>query len=95
MWEWTSRTSPAAAPTPPPLGHDPHPGRPGCMRTRRGPAVPPGRAKAVRPPKVIKGGSHLCAPNYCLRYRRAARQPQPVDTSTCHLGFRCVIRPES
>jgi len=42
--------------------------------------------------KVMKGGSHLCAPNYC-RYRPAARMPQAVDTSTGHLGFRCVIRP--
>jgi formylglycine-generating enzyme len=42
--------------------------------------------------KVIKGGSHLCAPNYCRRYRPAARHAQPVDTSTSHVGFRCVIR---
>jgi formylglycine-generating enzyme required for sulfatase activity len=42
------------------------------------------------PPKVVKGGSYLCAPNYCLRYRPAARQPQSVDTATCHVGFRCV-----
>jgi sulfatase modifying factor 1 len=42
--------------------------------------------------RVIKGGSHLCAPNYCLRYRPAARQPQEVDTSTSHLGFRCIVR---
>ena len=42
--------------------------------------------------KVVKGGSHLCAPNYCLRYRPAARQSQPLDTSTTHIGFRCVIR---
>jgi formylglycine-generating enzyme len=42
---------------------------------------------------VIKGGSHLCAPNYCHRYRPAARQSQTVDTSTSHLGFRCIIRP--
>jgi formylglycine-generating enzyme len=42
--------------------------------------------------KVIKGGSHLCAPNYCLRYRPAARQGESVDTSTSHIGFRCVIR---
>ncbi len=42
--------------------------------------------------KVIKGGSHLCAPNYCLRYRPAARQSESVDTSTGHIGFRCVIR---
>jgi sulfatase modifying factor 1 len=41
---------------------------------------------------VIKGGSHLCAPNYCLRYRPAARQSETVDTSTCHIGVRCVVR---
>lgn len=44
------------------------------------------------PRRVIKGGSHLCAPNYCLRYRPAARQGEAVDTSTSHLGFRCVVR---
>ena len=42
------------------------------------------------PRKVIKGGSHLCAPSYCQRYRPAARYPQPIDTSTSHVGFRCV-----
>jgi sulfatase modifying factor 1 len=45
------------------------------------------------PRKVLKGGSHLCAPNYCRRYRPAARFPEPVDTSACHVGFRCVVRP--
>jgi sulfatase modifying factor 1 len=45
---------------------------------------------AAIPLKVIKGGSYLCAPNYCVRYRPAARQPQSVDTATCHIGFRCV-----
>ena len=44
------------------------------------------------PRKVLKGGSHLCAPNYCRRYRPAARHAQPVDTSTSHVGFRCVVR---
>ncbi len=49
------------------------------------------RNPAIRiPRRVMKGGSHLCAPNYCRRYRPAARMAQPVDTSTCHLGFRCV-----
>ncbi len=42
--------------------------------------------------QVVKGGSHLCAPNYCLRYRPAARQAEPSDTSTCHIGFRCIVR---
>ncbi len=44
------------------------------------------------PRRVIKGGSHLCAPNYCLRYRPAARQAETIETSTGHIGFRCVIR---
>ena len=45
------------------------------------------------PRKVLKGGSHLCSANYCHRYRPAARYPEPVDTSTSHVGFRCIIRP--
>lgn len=44
------------------------------------------------PRRVLKGGSHLCAANYCRRYRPAARHAQPVDTSACHVGFRCVVR---
>lgn len=44
------------------------------------------------PRKVVKGGSHLCAPNYCQRYRPAARQGETVDTSTSHIGFRCIKR---
>jgi formylglycine-generating enzyme required for sulfatase activity len=44
------------------------------------------------PRKVVKGGSHLCAPNYCQRYRPAARMAQQVDTGTCHAGFRCIVR---
>ncbi len=51
-----------------------------------------GNAGAGIPRRTIKGGSHLCAPSYCLRYRPAARQPEAVDTSTSHLGFRCVKR---
>jgi sulfatase modifying factor 1 len=53
------------------------------------PHAPPDGAA---PRKVIKGGSHLCAENYCQRYRPAARHPQPIDTSTSHIGFRCVVR---
>jgi formylglycine-generating enzyme required for sulfatase activity len=44
---------------------------------------------------VLKGGSHLCAPNYCRRYRPAARHAQPIDTSSGHIGFRCVVRKRS
>jgi formylglycine-generating enzyme len=48
---------------------------------------------AIRiPRRVLKGGSHLCAPNYCRRYRPAARHAEPEDTSTSHVGFRCISR---
>ena len=52
----------------------------------------PHQPKIRIPRKVIKGGSHLCAPNYCRRYRPAARFPEPIDTSACHVGFRCIAR---
>ena len=52
----------------------------------------PSQPRIKIPRKVLKGGSHLCAPNYCRRYRPAARHPEPIDTSTSHVGFRCVIR---
>jgi formylglycine-generating enzyme required for sulfatase activity len=53
------------------------------------------RTPEVRiPRKVMKGGSYLCAPNYCRRYRPAARMAQPLDTATCHMGFRCIVRPD-
>jgi formylglycine-generating enzyme required for sulfatase activity len=51
----------------------------------------PGGAHVPR--RVIKGGSHLCAPNYCQRYRPAARQAQQVESAMSHLSFRCVVRP--
>ena len=44
------------------------------------------------PRKVLKGGSHLCAPSYCKRYRPAARHVQLIDTSASHVGFRCIVR---
>jgi sulfatase modifying factor 1 len=47
----------------------------------------------TQPRRVLKGGSHLCAPEYCLRYRPPARSPQSVDSATSHIGFRCVVRP--
>ena len=55
-------------------------------------SVDPCQPEIVIGRKVLKGGSHLCAENYCQRYRPAARYAQPVDTSTCHVGFRCVVR---
>ena len=67
-------------------------------RTRAAPAKTTATIRASReiqiPRKVLKGGSHLCAPNYCRRYRPAARHPQPVDTSASHIGFRCIVRGE-
>lgn len=54
----------------------------------------PGLPGIKIPRKVIKGGSFLCAPNYCRRYRPAARMAQPIDTSTCHVGIRLVVRPK-
>lgn len=45
-----------------------------------------------QPRKVMKGGSFLCAPSYCQRYRPAARMAQTIDTTTCHVGFRCIVR---
>jgi sulfatase modifying factor 1 len=56
------------------------------------PCCAPAAAGESAARKVIKGGSHLCAPSYCLRYRPAARQSETVDTGTSHIGFRCVVR---
>jgi formylglycine-generating enzyme required for sulfatase activity len=64
--------------------------RPCCVP--RNPRVSAPQSSEPIPRRVIKGGSHLCAPNYCLRYRPAARQGETVDTSTGHIGFRCVVR---
>jgi sulfatase modifying factor 1 len=59
----------------------------------RAASVDPCMKELAIPRKVTKGGSFLCAPNYCRRYRPAARMAQPIDTTTCHLGFRCILRP--
>ena len=94
VWEWTAdyyaprgagRPTRRAAPV---LRAARQPARRSAPR----PATTTGRPGAHIPRRVIKGGSHLCAPSYCLRYRPAARQPEAIDTSTSHIGFRCVIR---
>jgi formylglycine-generating enzyme len=54
-------------------------------------SLDPSEPLAKIPRKVLKGGSFLCAFNYCQRYRPASRHPETVDTSTCHIGFRCVV----
>jgi formylglycine-generating enzyme required for sulfatase activity len=62
----------------------------GCCESQR--SVDPTSQHGAIPRKVVKGGSFLCAPNYCQRYRPAARLAQGIDTSTCHMGFRCIVR---
>lgn len=80
VWEWTTdwyRSEHATSPC--------------CAGDLRAASVDPNDGSAI-PRKVMKGGSHLCAPNYCRRYRPAARMAQAIDTSTNHLGFRCLVR---
>jgi formylglycine-generating enzyme len=89
VWEWTSDwwsgKHEAEAPKACCIPHNP---RGGPEAASLDPCQPTIRI----PRKVLKGGSHLCAPNYCRRYRPAARHAEPVDTSTSHVGFRCVRR---
>jgi formylglycine-generating enzyme required for sulfatase activity len=90
VWEWTSDWWSAR--------HEADAVKPCCIpQNPRGGAedasFDPCQPNIPIPRKVLKGGSHLCAPNYCRRYRPAARHAEPVDTSTSHVGFRCVLRP--
>jgi formylglycine-generating enzyme required for sulfatase activity len=89
VWEWTtdfwSTRHPADAPKACCVPQNP---RGGPEAQSYDPCQPEIRI----PRKVLKGGSHLCAPNYCKRYRPAARHAEPIDTSTSHVGFRCVVR---
>jgi len=89
VWEWTTDWyTPRSGSEPIKACCTPHNPRGGKEADSYDPRQPEIRI----PRKVIKGGSHLCAPNYCRRYRPAARFPEPIDTSTCHLGFRCIVR---
>lgn len=89
VWEWTSDwyapKHEADAPKACCIPENPRGGREEGSYDPRQPSI-------RIPRKVIKGGSHLCAPNYCRRYRPAARHAEAIDTSTSHLGFRCVVR---
>lgn len=89
VWEWTSDFFTSQhlrqAPSPCCVPHNPRVDDPDRSYDRE--------TGERLPRRVIKGGSHLCAPNYCLRYRPAARQGQAIDSSTSHLGFRCISRP--
>jgi sulfatase modifying factor 1 len=89
VWEWTTDWFAAR--------HEADAAKPCCAPQnprggREQESYDPCQPETRIPRKVIKGGSHLCAPNYCRRYRPAARHAQPVDTSTSHLGFRCILR---
>jgi len=75
VWEWTTTTYSAR-------GHTPD--------APAGACCPPPADPDPTVIQALKGGSHLCAPEYCLRYRPAARSPQSQDSSTTHIGFRCV-----
>lgn len=89
VWEWTSDWYAPARAERKPKGACCIPANPrGPARQESFDPASPARI----PRKVLKGGSHLCAANYCQRYRPAARHPEPVDTSTSHVGFRCVVR---
>ncbi len=89
VWEWTADWFTAPKVEQKRAGHCCVPANP-RGGTRGGSIVKRDPIKIPR--KVMKGGSHLCAESYCQRYRPAARYAQPVDTSTGHLGFRCVVR---
>jgi formylglycine-generating enzyme required for sulfatase activity len=91
VWQWTcdfyTSRHPQAADHPCCAPHNPH------IATPQLGTFAIGQPGAHIPRRVMKGGSHLCAPNYCLRYRPAARQAEMVDTATGHIGFRCIVRP--
>lgn len=79
VWEWTNDWYVPGHPQ----GPAQNPMGPNLLQARLAPGV--------MPSKVIKGGSYLCASNFCGRYRASARQPQEVDLSTGHVGFRTVL----
>ena len=89
VWQWTTDWFSAVNP--------PDVASPCCApENPRGPAMEasfdPAQPRIRIPRKVVKGGSFLCAPSYCRRYRPAARHAQMVDTGMSHIGFRCVVR---
>jgi sulfatase modifying factor 1 len=92
VWEWTSDWYASR--------HDADKAKPCCISSNPRGGIEEGSFDPCHPGvriprKVLKGGSHLCAPNYCRRYRPAARHAQPIDTSASHIGFRCLIRVRS
>lgn len=87
VWEWTTDWYAARHPATKPCC--------GVANTKGGDreqSYDPQMPEIKIPRKVIKGGSFLCAPNYCRRYRPAARMAQPIDTAACHVGLRLISR---
>lgn len=89
VWEWTADWWSTK--------HEADASKPCCIPLNprggaEGASLDPRQPNIRIPRKVLKGGSHLCAPNYCRRYRPAARHAEPIDTSTSHVGFRCILR---
>lgn len=88
-WEWTEDWYGVA---------DAKEGRKACCvpknprGAKRSESFDPATPEIRIPQKVLKGGSHLCTPLYCRRYRPAARHAQPTDSATSHIGFRCIVR---
>lgn len=93
VWEWTGDWWSLPSSDQPGAGKSccvPANPRGGTLRHSFDPSMPQTRIGR----KVLKGGSHLCAANYCQRYRPAARHAQMIDSATSHIGFRCVVRPK-
>jgi formylglycine-generating enzyme required for sulfatase activity len=91
VWEWPADCYAAR--------HEPpDPAKSTCCAadSPRGPSregsYDPGQSATLIPRKVVKGGSFLCAPSYCRRFRPAARHAQMIDTGMSHIGFRCIRR---
>lgn len=89
VWEWTADWYSGR--------HAATPGKACCApeNPRGGPreaSIDPTQPEIPIPRRVLKGGSHLCAPSYCRRYRPAARHAQAIDSAASHIGFRCVRR---
>jgi formylglycine-generating enzyme len=90
VWEWTSDWYRSAHS---PARHDGgHCCGGGDARAAMKASYDPTQPSITIPRRVLKGGSYLCAPSYCLRFRPSARSPQMIDTAMSHLGFRCVAR---
>jgi formylglycine-generating enzyme required for sulfatase activity len=90
VWEWTDTWYAEHGTAVGDRGASPEEGC--CATAAREASIDRSSQHGAIPRKVVKGGSFLCAPSYCRRYRPPARMAQGIDTSTCHMGFRCIVR---